>query len=85
MEAFKFLNRLKFKRGPICVGPGDIVTVTYYEASGTATRLISHEIQPGEGGIYDEAAVFEGIIEGRKVLGGLIMEKETADDIKAVA
>lgn len=79
----KILNRSKIK--PIQLCPGDSIRMIWKQEtkSGWFSKkkteekiLLEHIFTPEQGGIFDEAVLFETEFEGRKAYGGMILEKQ---------
>ena len=73
IEKFKELSRKKF--APINLCAGDSLHLTYKDETGE-TILCETKIDAEQAMVIDEGVLFEALFEGRKALGGLVLEKK---------
>lgn len=73
-EKFRELKREKF--GPIHLWPGDTLQVTYREPDGEERVLVKSFFAKEQAMVITEALIFEGEFEGRRALGGLVLEEQ---------
>ena len=55
--------------------PGDTLALTY-TAPNTTVVLAKHSITPEQAMTVDEAVLLECEVDGRRAMGGLVLEKE---------
>jgi len=72
-DGFKVINRKKV--APICLLPGDTLSVTHHDEKGE-TILVTTDICKTQAMVVDEAVLFEGNFEGKRALGGMVVEKD---------
>jgi len=73
-EKFKEIGRNYFQ--PIHLVAGDSLHVTYYRDETGEVVLCEAKINAEQAMVVDEAMLFEAVYEGRKVLGGMVLEKK---------
>lgn len=69
----KILSRTKLDK-TLHLMPGDTLHVTHID-TGTETVLATHTLDASQAMQVDEAVLFEGEFEGRRALGGMVLEK----------
>ena len=73
IKNFKELARKTFT--PINLCAGDSLHLTYKDETGE-TILCETKINAEQAMVIDEGVLFEAVYEGRKALGGLVLEKK---------
>lgn len=70
---FNELRRTKFR--PIYLAAGDALQITWRDESGTETVLCEKRIGATQAMTITEGVLFEAVYDGRRALGGLVLEE----------
>lgn len=68
------LSRKKLDR-VIHLMAGDTLCVTHYDGAGTEKVLCKHSTTAEQAMTIDESLLFETVFEGRRALGGMVLEQ----------